>query len=84
MIAQLDDLAGRGALAGVSLSRVGDLWEARLQSAVTGGWAVLRKATPSEALAAVLALNPVCEAYDITHGLAKPVPAPTDEAGVFD
>jgi hypothetical protein len=77
-VEQLDDLAGRGALAGVSLFRAGDLWEARLQSATTGGWAVLRKPTPSEALAAVMALLPVCEAYDITHGLAQPVEHPED------
>lgn len=53
-VEELDDLAGHGALAGVSLS--------------------------------VLALNPICERYDIAHGLAAPIAAPVETAiaGIFE
>jgi len=85
---QLDALAAERRIGSVTLCRVGDMWQAGVHSAVTGGYSVLRKPTPSVALAAVFELLPICEAYDKQHGLAKPVeekPEQTAEpAGVFD
>lgn len=85
---QLDALAAERRIGSVTLCRVGDMWQAGVHSAVTGGYSVLRKPTPSQALAATLELLPICEAYDKQHGLAEPVEdkpeQPTDTAGIFD
>jgi len=76
---EIDALAAAGKINSVTLWRRKDGWQANVQSADTGGWTCLTRDTPSEGLAAVLALKPVCDKYDRDNRLAKPVEPYDDE-----